>query len=98
MEFELELGDDAEVAAPAANGPQQVGVARFARLHPIARRQDQVRGDEVVANQAKPPAEPAKPAAERQACHAGMGHDPGRPAKTERLSGRVEVLPERTWL
>lgn len=52
VQLELELRHDAEVAAAAADTPEQVGVLPLAGLHHAAVGQDHLGGDEVVAGQA----------------------------------------------
>ena len=48
VQAELELGDDPEVAAAAAQRPEQVGVLVVARPGDPAVGGDDLRGDEVV--------------------------------------------------
>jgi hypothetical protein len=50
---ELELGDDAEVAAAAADAPEQVGVLVLAGPYHPAVGEDDLSRDEVVAGQAE---------------------------------------------
>ena len=73
MQPELELGDDAEVAAAAAQPPEQVRVAGLVDVQPVAVGGDQLERRHVVARQPEPAREPAHPAAERQAADAGVG-------------------------
>jgi hypothetical protein len=63
VQSELELGDDAEVAA-AANRPEQVGVFGRDGVPGLAVRGDHLCADEVVARQACLAHQPADPAAE----------------------------------
>ena len=67
MELELEPRDDAEVAAAAAQAPEQVGVLRLARVDEPAVGGDDVGADEVVAREPELPHRPADAAAEREA-------------------------------
>ena len=88
---EGEAGDDAEVAAAAAQRPEQLGVGVGVDLDDLAAGQDELEGDEVVAGQAVLAGEPADPAAEREAGHAGLGHDPGRDDQPVRRGRGVDV-------
>ena len=88
---EGEAGDDAEVAAAAAQRPEQLGVLARADLDHLAARQHELKGDEVVAGEAVLAGEPADPAAERQAGHPGLGHDPGRDDQPVRRGRGVDV-------
>jgi hypothetical protein len=63
---ELELGHDAEVAAAAAQAPEQLRVARSVDLQPLAVGGHQLVGGNVVAREPQLPREPAHPAAERE--------------------------------
>ena len=70
---ELELGDDAEVAAAAAQAPEQVRVTGLVDMQPVAVGGDQLVRLHVVARQPEPAREPAHAAAERQPADAGVG-------------------------
>jgi hypothetical protein len=63
VEPELELGDHPEVAAPAAQGPEQVGVLVCARPHGAAVGQHDLRRLQAVDREPVHPAEPAPAAA-----------------------------------
>ena len=87
-ELELELGDDAEVAAAAAQAPEQVRVLLVGRSHDLALRRHDARGTQAVDREAVAAHDPADPAAEREAGDAGVRHvavgdrqavRPGRP-------------------
>jgi HxlR-like helix-turn-helix len=69
-------------------------MAGLAGADALAAGQDQLRRRQVVADQAKPPAQPAEPAAQCQPGYAGVGHDPRWRAQPERLGGGVEVTPQ----
>ena len=88
---EGEAGDDAEVAAAAAQRPEQLGVAIGVDLDHLAAGQHELEGDEVVAGETVLAGEPADPAAERQAGHPGLGHDPGRDDQPVRRGRGVDV-------
>ncbi len=74
LQAELELGHDAEVAAAAAQAPEQLGIAARVDMEPVALGGDQLVRRHVVARQPEPAREPAHPAAERQPADAGVGH------------------------
>ena len=89
---ELELGDDAEVAAAAAQRPEQVGVLarpRPARTRPSA--SDDLGRLEVVDLSPCLPGQPAHAAAEREAADAGVADQPGGHGEPVLLGGGVEV-------
>jgi hypothetical protein len=69
---ELELDDDSEVAATAAQPPEQVGVFIGGRTHDVAVRGDDGVGPDVVAGEAVLARQPAHAAAQRQPADAGV--------------------------
>ena len=91
VESELEAGDDAEVAAAAAERPEEVGVLGGAGAHHLAGRGHDLGGLEVVDRHAVLAAEPAEAAAERQSGDAGGGVDADRRGEAVGLGGGVEV-------
>jgi hypothetical protein len=91
---ERELGDDAEVAAAAADRPEEVRVLVGARRHRASVCEHHLRGKQVVDRQPVPPREVAVPAAERQPADAGRGDDPGRHGKIVRLRRCVDLAPD----
>ena len=66
MQVELELRDDAEVAAAAAQPPEQLRVLGLAGVDEAPIRGDEVSRNQVVARQAELPHRPADAAAERE--------------------------------
>ena len=98
MKAKLELGDDPEVAAAAAQAPEEVGVLRLARLDELALGGDEVDGEQLVDRQPVLALQPADAAAERQAGDAGVGDDPARRREPERLGLAVELAPEHAGL
>ena len=78
MHAELEPGDDAEVAAPAADRPEQLRllIRVDTRVSSVCR--DDIGFDEIVDREPETPAEVAHPAAERQAPDARVRHHTGR--------------------
>ena len=71
VELEIEDGDDAEIAAAAAQRPEQVRVLRRARAQQLAVGRDHVGETQIVDCQAEPPGDPAEAAAKRQAGDSG---------------------------
>jgi hypothetical protein len=74
LQPELELGDDAEVAAAASQPPEQVRVLVLVDAEAVAVGGDQLVGRDVVARQPVLAREPAHAAAEREPAHAGVGY------------------------
>ena len=92
---ELELGDDPEVAAAAAQPPEELGVLGLARVHEPAVRGDDVGADEVVAREAVLAHQPADAAAEREAGDAGRRDQAAGRREPVRLRLVVDVGPHR---
>ena len=90
---EPERSDDAEVAAAAAESPQQVGVLLLACLDHAAVGQDHVRLEQVVDREAAPAGQVAQPAAKGQAADSGGGDDPAGGGHPERVRCVVDVAP-----
>ena len=93
MQAKLERGDDAEVAAAAANGPEEVFVLRCADGKVIAVGVHDVGGDDIVATQAVLAHEPADAAAQREAADAGGRDDAAGGGKPEFLTFAIEFSP-----
>ncbi len=93
MHPEQERGDDAEVAAAAANRPEQIGVLLGIGGHEPAVGQHDVDLEDVVDGQAAAAGEMAEPAAERQAADAGGRDDAGRHGIAERVRGVIDIAP-----
>ena len=81
VEPELELGDDAEVAAAPAQRPEELRVLVRARLDPLAVRQDDLGGEQVVDREPVTARQMPDAAAERQSADAGGGDDAARDRK-----------------
>jgi len=90
---ELQRGHQAEVAAAAAQRPEEVRVLPLAGHQETAVGGHHVGRDQVVAGEPVATAEIAHAAAERQAAHAGGGDDAAGGGQAERVGGRVEVAP-----
>ena len=88
---ERERGDDAEVAAPAAQGPEQVGVGAFACRHERSVREDHIGGEEIVDREAEAPGQVAEATAERQAAHTGRCQEAEGSGHAERHGRVVDV-------
>ena len=90
----LEGGDDPEVAAAAAQRPEQLGVAvRPATTRSPVGRHD-LGPDQVVAGEALGARQPADPAAQRQPADAGVAERPADDRQVMRPGRDVDVLPE----
>ncbi len=91
MQRELEARDDAEIAAAAANRPEQIFVRVGACVEQFAVGGDHVGRNQIVDGHAVFAAEPAEAAAERQTCDAGGRVDAERRGEPERLRFVVEI-------
>jgi hypothetical protein len=91
VQRELETGDDAEIAAAAADRPEQVRVPGAARCAPHAVGRDDLGADQVVDRQPVHAAEPAEAAAQGQAADAGGRVDAERNRQSEGLGLVVDV-------
>ena len=90
---ELELRDDAEVPAAAAQRPEQLRVLVGARVHLRAVGQHDVGADEAVDGQAEAAREVADAAAEREPADAGRGDDARRGRAAVLAGRRVDLGP-----
>ena len=93
MQLEQEGGDDAEVAAPSPDGPEQVRVAVRARRDEAAVGQDDVGSQQVVDGQAVAARQVPQPTAEGQTADAGGRDDAARGRQAEGVGGVVDVAP-----
>ena len=96
MQAVLERGHDPEVAAAAAQAPEQVGVLVLARAQQVAVDGHDVGGQQVVDRGAVAAHQPADPAAEREAGDARVGDDAADRGQAVFLRGGVEVAPQDT--
>jgi hypothetical protein len=92
---ELELGDDAEVAAAAAQRPEQVGMGGPRRPHDLPVGQDHFGGEKRVDRQPVTAHQPPEAAAEREPADAGVRDLAGRDRQAERLRRGVELAEQR---
>ena len=93
VQRELERGHDAEVAAAAAQRPEQLGMLVGGGADRLAARGHELDGEQVVAREAVLALEPAGAAAEREAGDAGArdaAADGGEPVL---LGGAVDLGP-----
>ena len=93
------VGHDAEVAAAAAQRPEQVGVLVGARVDLRAVGEHDVGAEQVVDRQAEAPGQVADAAAEREPADAGGRDDPdgvARPCACVAASTRAQVAPPPT--
>ena len=95
VKTELELRDHAEVAAAAAERPEEIRVLAGAGAHDIALGGDDLGGFEVVDRHAVLAAEPAEAPAQRQARDPRGGVDPHRSGEPVG-QGRCVEIPERS--
>jgi hypothetical protein len=89
--LEFEAGDDAEVAAAAAQRPEEVGVLVRRRAQPRTRCGDDLGRDQIVDGQPVRPRQPAEAAAEGQAGDAGSGVDSRRHRQAIGGGRRIEI-------
>src|SRR4029077_8395774 len=95
---ELELRDDSEVAASAAEAPEQIGVLVLACLDELAPGSHDIHRDELIDREPVLAHDPADSAAERQARDARVSDDAGRNRETERLRLPVELAEQHAGL
>src|SRR5271156_4809538 len=98
MKLELERGDDSEIAAAAAQRPEQVGVLRFTRAQELALSRDHVGGYEVVDRQPELAGRPAKTAAQGKSGNASGRIDAKRRHEPEGLRLPIEIAESSAWL
>jgi hypothetical protein len=98
MEPELEAGDDAEVAAAAAQRPEKIGVLGGAGAHHFAGRRHDLGRLQVVDGHPVLAAQPAEAAAQRQPGKAGGRVDADRRGETVGLGGCVEIREQGAGL
>ena len=98
MALEGERRDHAEVAATAADGPEQIGVRiRRGRPH-LTVGAHHLGGQQVVDRQPVLAANPSLPTAEREPGYAGVGDDAARRDEPEGLGLVVHVADQRPTL
>ena len=93
VQSEGERGDHAEVAAAAAEGPEQVRFLGRARPHLPAVGEHDLRREQVVDGQSVRPRQVPEAAAEGQAADAGGGEDAARGGEPVGAGGCVHLAP-----
>ena len=98
VEAELHRGDDAEVAAAAAQRPEELRVVLGGRAHALAGGGDELDRGDAVGREAVLAGQPAQAAAERVADDADVGR--GAREREEAVRGRRlgDLEPERAGL
>ena len=96
VQLELELRHDREVAAAAAQCPEQVGVLLLGRHQHVAGGRHDAGGEQVVDRQPVLAAQPPHAAAEREPADAGVADQPDGHRQAVRLGRRVEVAEQGT--
>ena len=95
MQPEQEGGDDAEVASPAADGPEEVGILVRAGAYLLAARENDVGFEQVVDRKPAFAGQMAEAAAQGEATHPRRGDDPTRRREPVLVRGSVHVAPGR---
>jgi hypothetical protein len=93
VEPEQERGDDAEVAAAAAQGPEEIGVFRFAGGDEAAVRQHQIGLEQIVDGQPELAGEVPDAAAQGETADPGRRDDAAGRNQPEGVGGVVDVAP-----
>ena len=96
VQLELELRHDPEVAAAAAQCPEQVGVLLLGRHEHVAGSRHDAGGEQVVDGQPVLAAQPPHAAAEREPGDAGVADQPDGHGQPVRLGRRIEVAEQGT--
>src|SRR5829696_901152 len=65
----LELGDDPEIATPAAHSPEQVSIVICARTDEVTRSRDQIDGEQIVDRESVLSHDPTDPATQGETPH-----------------------------
>ena len=94
----LERRDDAEVAAAAADSPEEVRVLALACRQDVAGGRDDARGDQVVRCGAELPHQPTEPPAQREAGNACRRDRSSGDRQPMLLRRSVELPPVETRL
>ena len=96
MRAEIEARHDAEVAASAAERPEELGVRRRRRLDDFALGRHQLRADELISGQTPRTDHPADPTAEGQSADADRGGVARADAQTLLGEHVRDVAPTRS--
>ena len=95
VELKLEAGDDTEVAAAAAQGPEQVFVLVIARSDLPAIGENDIGRQQVVDGEPDAAGQVADAATQRQATHPSRRDDPAGRRQAERVGRMVDITPRR---
>ena len=93
VQGKLERCDHAEVAAAAAQRPEQIGVLLLRCTNDARIGGHHLGGDQVVARQAGDGREPADAATEREPADAGVADEAARRCEPVLLRGRIDIGP-----
>ena len=96
MQLESELRDHAEVAAAAAERPEELGILPLARGDDGPVGGDDDRRKQIVEREPERRAQMPETTAERQAGDARVAEGPAGRREPVNLARRIEVVPERT--
>jgi hypothetical protein len=98
VQLVLEARRDAEVAAAAAQPPEQLAVLAVGGSNDAPVRGDELDRRQVVGGPAEPPCQVPESPAKRQARAAGRGHEPEHRRETVSLRFPVHVAEKTSWL
>ena len=98
MGLKQERRDDAEIATPAAQRPEEVGVLLGARRQQLAFGADDLEREDVVAGQAMLSHQPADAAPEGQAGDAGPGDDTRGHRQAMQVRFAIDIAERRPAL
>src|SRR5690349_20287507 len=93
VRLELEICNDAEVAATAAYCPKEIVMLRDTGGHESSVCENDLRGKQVVEGKAMLAHEPTEPTAEGQPGHAGNRNEAARGREPVRLECVVNLTP-----
>src|SRR5262245_22691148 len=93
MQLVFEGGGDAEVAAAAPDGPEQIGFFLFACAHHLAFGRDQFDRAQIVEGKTVPAHQPSKPTAQGEPGDAGARHDAAGNGEVVELRLAIELTP-----
>lgn len=97
-QLELDRGHNTEAAAPAPDGPEQIGLVISVDSHEPTLGSDQLDCGDAVGREPSAPREPAHAASERIADDANVGRGAMEHHETLRCRGLDDVGPERSRL
>ena len=98
VQLVFEAGDDTEVAAAAAQSPEEIAVLVFRRAHDRAVGGDEIHRCDVVRRPAEPPGEISEAAAKRQAGAAGVRDESEDRGQAMKLCLAIDIAEEAPGL